>query len=195
EGMTTGPISDATLGTFLTASQIKARLQPPGKTPADLRLHFNPAERQHRQVKELEQFTQRLLSRSETVRADFLWNKLKPKSPSQWESARRSFQTNLWEEVIGRFPASQMPANPRGRLLELADDKSWVGYEVMLDVFPDVFAWGYLLVPKDIKPGEKRPVVVCQHGLEGVPADVINEDSKTQAFRYYKAFAARLAEQ
>ena len=37
----------------------------------------------------------------------------------------------------------------------------------MLDVFPDVFAYGILLVPKGIKPGERRPVVVCQHGLEG----------------------------
>src|SRR5205823_8260663 len=101
----------------------------------------------------------------------------------------------LWEEVIGRFPASPMPANPRARLLELPGDKNWVGYEVMLDIFPDVFAWGYLLVPKNIQAGERRPVVVCQHGLEGVPADVINEDPKTQAFRYYKAFAARLADQ
>ena len=37
---------------------------------------------------------------------------------------------------------------------------------MMLDVYPDVFAWGVLLVPKDIKPGEKRPVVVCQHGRQ-----------------------------
>src|SRR3989475_3727287 len=65
----------------------------------------------------------------------------------------------------------------------------------MLDVLPDVFAWGYLLVPKDLKPNEHRPVVVCQHGLEGIPADVINEDPGSQAFRYYKAFALHLAEQ
>ena len=41
-----------------------------------------------------------------------------------------------------------------------------------MDVFPDVIAYGILLLPKDIKPGEKRPVVVCQHGLEGRPQDV-----------------------
>ena len=40
---------------------------------------------------------------------------------------------------------------------------------MVLDVYPDVFAWGILLVPKDLKPGERRPVVVCQHGLEGLP--------------------------
>jgi hypothetical protein len=49
-------------------------------------------------------------------------------------------------------------------------------------------------VPKDLKPGERRPVVVCQHGLEGVPADVITEDANSSGFRYYKAFGARLAE-
>ena len=40
----------------------------------------------------------------------------------------------------------------------------------MLDLYPDVFAYGILLLPKDLKPGEKRPVVVCQHGLEGPAA-------------------------
>ena len=28
------------------------------------------------------------------------------------------------------------------------------------------------LLLQDLKPGERRPVVVCQHGLEGRPADV-----------------------
>ena len=32
-----------------------------------------------------------------------------------------------------------------------------------MDVWPDVIATGILLVPKGIKPGERRPVVVCQH--------------------------------
>src|SRR6185295_15777383 len=58
----------------------------------------------------------------------------------------------------------------------------------------DVFAWGILLLPKDIKPGEKRPVVVCQHGLEGVPMDTITDDEQNQAYKYYKAFSAKLAE-
>jgi len=39
----------------------------------------------------------------------------------------------------------------------------------MLDVWPGIFASGILLVPKDIKPGERRPVVVCQrpHTIHG----------------------------
>ena len=49
-------------------------------------------------------------------------------------------------------------------------------------------------LPKDLKPGERRPVVVCQHGLEGVPADTITDDPKSQAYGFYKAYGARLAE-
>jgi len=57
-----------------------------------------------------------------------------------------------------------------------------------------VFAWGYLLLPKDLTPGERRPVVVCQHGLESVPEDVVDDDVAKERFRHYKAFAARLAD-
>ena len=62
----------------------------------------------------------------------------------------------------------------------------------MLDVWPDVFAYGILLIPKDLKPGERRPVVICQHGLEGRPADLA--DPKIDS-PYYHRFAVRLAEQ
>jgi dipeptidyl aminopeptidase/acylaminoacyl peptidase len=73
------------------------------------------------------------------------------------------------------------------------DKPKWSGYEVMLDVEPGIFAWGILLVPKDLKPGERRPVVVCQHGLESVPDDTVSETSDHS--KYYKAFSAKLAEQ
>jgi cephalosporin-C deacetylase-like acetyl esterase len=62
----------------------------------------------------------------------------------------------------------------------------------MLDVWPGVFAYGILLVPRDIKPGQRLPVVVCQHGLEGRPQDTA--DPKMDS-HYYHGFAARLAEQ
>jgi len=62
----------------------------------------------------------------------------------------------------------------------------------MLDVWPDVFAYGILLVPKDIRPGERRPVVVCQHGLEGRAQDVADPNIDSM---YYHRFAARLADE
>ena len=61
-----------------------------------------------------------------------------------------------------------------------------------MDVFPDVIAYGILLLPKGIKEGEKRPVVVCQHGLEGRPRDVADPKVDNPA---YHRFAVRLAEQ
>ena len=82
-------------------------------------------------------------------------------------------------------------ANPRSR--RWRETGKWTGYEVVLDVWPDVFAWGILLVPKDLQPGERRPVVVAQHGLEGLPRDVIRTD--VDGFRYYRAFASRLADE
>src|SRR5262249_17375722 len=91
-------------------------------------------------------------------------------------------------EVIGRFDEPLLPANPRSRKVDESDN--WDRYEVVLDVFPDVIAYGLLTLPKGITDGKKRPVVVCQHGLEGRPQDVIGE----KGFAAYKAFATRLAE-
>jgi hypothetical protein len=72
------------------------------------------------------------------------------------------------------------------------DEPKFRGYEVGLDVWPDVFAYGILLIPKDIKPGERRPVVVCQHGLEGRPQDVADPNIDSP---FYHRFAVRLAEE
>src|SRR5439155_20324649 len=65
------------------------------------------------------------------------------------------------------------------------------GYEVTLDLYPDVFAYGILLLPKDLQRGERRPVVVCQHGLEGRPQDCVNPKLTRPP---YNAFAAQLAD-
>ena len=113
-------------------------------------------------------------------------------TPAAWQEAMRPYREKFWSDVIGRFPSGKVAPNPRTR--PILDRPAWVAHEVVLDVLPDVFAWGYLLLPKNLKPGERRPVVVAQHGLEGLPADVINEDTTTRTFGSYKAFAARLAE-
>jgi cephalosporin-C deacetylase-like acetyl esterase len=193
EGMTTGPVSDRALVSFLNELGVQTdQLKPAGETPVDERGTYDPAPRQQEQVKELEEFTQTLLRQSEQARADFFWTPLKATTLPDWQSACAPFRSNFWNEVIGRFSLPISTANPRTR--KAYDRPKWVGYEVVLDVYPDVFAWGYLLLPKDIKPGERRPVVVCQHGLEGVPSDVIDDNPDSQGFHYYKAFAARLAE-
>jgi len=201
EGMLTGPVSDRSMSVLLhELGAPTGDIKPPGQPPEDLRPNFDPAPREHIQIRELEDFTQRLLNDSERTRADFFWNRMGTNSPREWGTASGPFRKVFWEDVLGKLPASTIPLNARSRLLptrtndnEGSFTNSWTGYEVVLDVRPEVFAWGYLLLPRDLKAGERRPVVVCQHGLEGVPADVLTTDPRSPAYGYYKAFAARLA--
>ncbi|MEP6670012.1 MAG: dienelactone hydrolase family protein [Chthoniobacter sp.] len=147
--------------------------------------------RQQRTVRELEAFTQGLIDVAERDRTARIWAKIKP--GAEWDATQRALHESLWRDSIGKIEADFLPPNPRTRLLY--ETEKLRAYEVTLDVFPDVFAWGWLLVPKDLKPGERRPVVVCQHGLEGVPEDTVNPDPKGPAYHFYKGFATQLAEQ
>jgi dienelactone hydrolase len=182
--------ADQAWNTFL------ARLNVPLRAPRDEdigRKKMNGTDQdacQKRQVAELIEHCQRLLRSSESARAEY-WKSAVPKNAAEWPLATKQLREQCWTELIGRLPDPSLPPNPRVRKLE--ERAEYVMSEVMLDVWPDVFAWGYLLVPKDLKPGERRPVVVCQHGLEGLPSSVVEEDEKSNDWRYYHAFARQLA--
>jgi dienelactone hydrolase len=124
----------------------------------------------------------------EKYKLDFGLNGLDTDSLEKYQQSVKPYREYFAKHVIGQFDDKLLPPNPRSRKTYEGD--GWTGYEVVLDVFPDVIAYGILLVPKDLKPDEKRPVVVCQHGLEGRPQDTIGK----AGYPYYKAFAARLAE-
>ena len=193
EGSTTGPGSSRSLQELLKATGVTGQPAEVPVTPlADARRGFSVDDRQRRQVKELEDFTQNLLRIATYEREKTYWNQLKAPDEATWNTARKSWRTNFWEDVIGKFSPATAPTNARSRKI-LETDKV-TGYDVVMDVWPDVYAWGVLLLPKDLKPGERRPVVVCQHGLEGVPLDTITEDQKSNAYGAYKAFSLRLAE-
>jgi hypothetical protein len=156
--------------------------------PNDLRKGFDPAVRQKRQFDQLVAFSQKVWRDSESVRAA-RFAKVDVSSPEKYEKSIEPIRKFFWEEVIGKLPDPSQPMNPKTR--EIYDTPKWKGYEVTLDLYPDVFAYGILLLPKDLKEGEKRPVVVCQHGLEGRPQDVCNPKERT---KYYNSFAAQLAD-
>ena len=188
-----GPVAESTLVALLKSlGKSGDALAAAGTDPVELRKNFDDCARQERQVREMERFTQRQLQLAVNVREEFLWSKVKPTTPEAWREAMRPYREKAWNEMIGRFPTGTLPLNPRTR--RIRDQATWTGYEVVLDVLPDVYAWGYLLLPKGMKPGERRPVVVTQHGVRGLPDDVINEDPKARAYGAYKAFAVRLAE-
>jgi hypothetical protein len=149
------------------------------EVPKDTRTNFDPQERQKRQFDELVEFTQKLLRRSARVR-DQVWAKADRSTPDKWAETVEPYRDFVYDEMIGRLPAPAIEPNVRTR--QVLDEPGFIAYEVMIDVYPDVIAGGILLLPKDLKPGEKRPVVVCQHGLEGVPMDTINDDPKSQAY-------------
>ncbi|HXJ37989.1 MAG TPA: dienelactone hydrolase family protein [Bryobacteraceae bacterium] len=183
------PGSEAALQAFVQLLGVRSRLRAPGALPETAGRNADPAERQHRQFAQLVSFTQKLIQRSAVRRVAF-WSKADSSSPERWGQTTRFYRDYIWDEVIGRLPPPSLPANPRTRLIY--DEPKFRGYELVLDVWPDVFAYGILLVPKDLRPGERRPVVVCQHGLEGRASDVAGPQADEH---YYHRFAVKLAEQ
>ncbi|MCZ7639859.1 MAG: hypothetical protein M5U12_29710 [Verrucomicrobia bacterium] len=150
--------------------------------------------RQYRQILE---DTQHLMREAEYTRREF-WRRADLKTAAGFTNSATWYRDYFAREIVGRIPPASLPANPRSRLLY--ETNGVRGYEVVLDVHPDVFAYGILCVPVTAtalpdaaagRPAERRPVVVCQHGLEGRPRDVAHPDVQNNAYHRY---AFRLAE-
>ena len=142
-----------------------------------LATNFDPEPRLHSQFDQLVGFTQALIRKSPDRRKEF-WAKADASSLERWKETTKFYRDYLWEEVIGRLPSPSLPANPRTRLVY--DAPKFKGYEVVLDVWPDVFAYGILLVPKDIKPGERRPGSGVPAWLGGPPSGRGGSEASTR---------------
>jgi hypothetical protein len=190
DGAVVGPGSGPARQALIEALGVTAL--PIRETVAAPKVHFRPdAEvRQQRRVAELGDFCQRLQRRSESGR-EALWQATTPQPGVDWAGQAQPLRERMWSEVFGRLPDPSLPPNARSRKLE--ERPEYTIWEVTLDVWPDVFAWGYLLLPTGLKPGEKRPVVVAQHGLEGTPFKTINEDRESRDWATYRAYARALA--
>jgi dienelactone hydrolase len=193
-----GPDSSDGLKYFLE-HLARAKLADSSEAPKHLRREYNPKIRQQRQMHEIDRHNQELLAAAAHVRRDFMpiadqfvrpddKKKLDTSSLAAYEKSVERYRDFFANEVIGKFDHKLLPANPRTKLFQQGG--KWTIYQVVLDVYPDVIAYGLLILPRDLKPGEKRPVVVCQHGLEGKPEDTIGKPG----FGAYKAFATQLAE-
>ncbi len=169
--------------------QLGVEPRAPGNVPIlrDLRPAFNPRNRMRRLVGQLVEYTQGVVRASERERYAY-WSKADRTSPEAWAKSIEPLRRAFHEELIGKLSEPSEPAE--ARTVRLYDEPNWVGFAVELPVFPDVVASGILLLPKDLKPGERRPVVVCQHGLEGRPEDVCDPRIKS----VYRSFGAQLAD-
>ena len=146
----------------------------------------DPQQREDQLIRQIDRHNQALLRESPFVRKEFMKN-LRMDSVAAYETSAAAYRDIFRRSVIGEFAEELLPFAAKSRKSWETD--SWIGHEVVLDVFPEVFAYGVLLLPKDLKPGEKRPVVVCQHGLEGRPTDCFLNDHNA-----YHDFAAKLCE-
>ena len=135
------------------------------------------------------EYCQRLLRGAEARRRAW-WAKADLSSPAAWEKTRAPYLRHYVEEGIGAIAANPVGPIASRRLYDTVD---YTGWEVTLPVVGDVFAYGILLVPKSLKPGERRPLVIAQHGLEGRPQDLI-QPPDAKAAQVYGRFAARLVE-
>lgn len=144
--------------------------------------HWDAAGRRARQFQQMVDFTQRLMRLSEFRRKEFF---------ARFDASNpEAYREKLWD-VLGRMPAANHALRAETR--QIYDTAKYTGYEVVIPVWDEVYAYGILLLPKDLQPGERRPVVVCQHGLEGRPRDVVAAaDERTRTV--YADFAAALAE-
>ncbi|MEJ7605487.1 MAG: prolyl oligopeptidase family serine peptidase [Bryobacteraceae bacterium] len=190
-----GPVelgSEDSLREFLRALKLTGPPLPHrAPVPRDTRAPFAVELRQREQTKQLDGYTQSLLTYIDAEKSEW-WKSVDTSSLAKWQKTAQPLRDAYWDEIVGRLPDNPEETRPRSR--KILEGSNWTGYEVTLDVRPDIFAWGYLLVPTNIPSGERRPVVVCQHGLNDVPMSVVTEDKASYGWRLYHAYAVRLAE-
>lgn len=197
----THAFTDDALAAFarsLGVPQLTALAAAPAR---DRRAAFPPAAREARLLRELEAHVQSLLQKSDQVRdtaflhrvmpelADTTWStqrRLPTHSAEKFTAGAQPYRARFHADALGRFDAPLLPFNARTR--QIAATAKWTAYDVVLDVWPEVFAWGVLVLPNDLRPGERRPVVVCQGGRNSLPRDTLEGDNPA-----YNNFAAALA--
>jgi dienelactone hydrolase len=197
-----GPLSDEALREFSKRLGFTLNSTAARQTPTDRRKRFDPLLRHERAVRDIERHVQALVRSAEHVRdGRFLFSVLPELTQLKWstdktrptlaaekfETGARPFREQFRQDGVGVFDAPYSSLNPRSR--KVAETDKWTAWDVVLDVWPDVFAWGVLVLPKDLAPGERRPVVVVQHGRNGLPRETI--DRFTSA---YNNFGGALAD-
>ncbi|MFN7921788.1 MAG: prolyl oligopeptidase family serine peptidase [Bryobacteraceae bacterium] len=95
-------------------------------------------------------------------------------------------QKQAYWDMVGRYPPTEGPLEPVS--IQVMDEPRFTGHRLRVRVYDGVHATGILLVPKDLKPDERRPAVFVQHGLGGRPEDSIDDP------KVYNSFGRKLAE-
>ncbi len=110
------------------------------------------------------------------------------------EAYRRSIQPQMdaYFDGIGRYPDPAGPLDARS--LPVYDTPEFTGYHLQVRVYDGLHAYGILLAPKGVRPGQRLPVVFVQHGYANRPEDAIGLDARPRMQELYGRFGMRLAQ-
>lgn len=183
-----GPVgSNKALNTFLKGFEIKLKTSKNVVNLNDNRINFDSSKQHYYQFSEINDHLSKIIKNSTFERRKF-WGNADYLSIDKWSSTTDYYREYLYKEIIGEMPEPLKNLNIRTKLTYRTP--SWDGYWIKLDVWSDLFAGGILLVPNNIKENEKRPIIVCEHGLAGNPERLMDKESKS----VYHSYGARLAD-
>src|SRR5690606_11950371 len=130
--------TEKALAAFVTAMipdwELEPSIGPPRTVPAAVDAEYQK-DRHRRQLLQLLEHTQSLLRDSEAVR-DQRHKNIDLSSLDKYQQSIEPYREMFYRDVIGRFDRPLLPANSRTR--QVFDEPKYRGYEVLLDVFPDV---------------------------------------------------------
>ncbi|MCC6585829.1 MAG: acetylxylan esterase [Bryobacterales bacterium] len=114
-----------------------------------------------------------------------------------WQRTKSNFE--MWKrqayerylDTTGRYPAPTGPLD--ARTIKVYDEPDVTGYRVSVRLYDGVHAYGILLIPKNLKPGEKRAAVITQHGFSGKPEHALGVEDDARADSVYSKFGRTLA--
>jgi cephalosporin-C deacetylase-like acetyl esterase len=178
---------DEALAKFIEGLGVSCKVRV-GASAVEKLVETDMVGRDTKQLRELVRHNEQLLNASVYEREEF-WGGVERSSIGAYKKSVEPLRAYFYEKVIGRFDYALSESAARTR--KVYDTEFYTGYEVVLDVFEGVFAYGIVLVPKGIGVGDKRGAVICMHGLNHRPKDTIEAASPHVR---YKQFAAKLAE-
>jgi dienelactone hydrolase len=112
-------------------------------------------------------------------------------SPAAYERSMAA-KREAYFDLIGYYPSAEGPLHAKS--VQVYDEPEFSGYRLSIRVYEGVQAYGILLVPKGMKPGERRPVVLVQHGLAGLPESALGVKPNPRDDAVYSRFGLRLVE-
>ena len=105
-----------------------------------------------------------------------------PAKKEDWAEWRRKFRRAVVKE-LGRKPET-VPLN--AEVLERTDRGDYIREKVVYDTEPFASVPAWVLVPKGIKKGERRPALLCAHGHGGGKDDLVGLKEEREGAKDYQ---------